>query len=83
MDEALAEVWIDDGHRIVCRLVEWRGHVRFDIRMHFRIGQQWLPTRRGVVVPITELDAVRAAVETAMAITGIEVVAGEPVEPPE
>jgi hypothetical protein len=68
VEEVLAEVWLDDDHRVIIRLTEWRGNLRFDIRTHFRVGHTFLPTKRGVSIPVTELDAVLAAVETAQAM---------------
>jgi hypothetical protein len=68
LDVVLAEVWLDDDHRVIIRLTEWRGTLRFDIRTHFRVGRAFLPAKRGVSIPVTELDAVLAAVETAQAM---------------
>jgi hypothetical protein len=70
LDEILAEIWLDEDHRVLLRLVEWQGNLRFDVGVHFRVGHQWLPTRRGAAIPVSELDAVRAAVESAMASAG-------------
>jgi hypothetical protein len=80
VEEVLAEVWLDDDHRVIIRLTEWRGNLRFDIRTHFRVGRAFLPTKRGVSILVTELDAVLAAVETALAIVADDGAALSPSE---